>query len=186
MKISKLLLSGLTAALMLTATTGSAIQISYADYGVGYWSPASIFNGDPVIDQGVQRSIDVWNGDAAAGAFGGATFTKGAGSLLPTTLPDVIAYVNRDESSPYQLDNSLGLYSYMTAKYGNDKQVVFYIADIKDIITVENKFGGSGPGLSHLSWLTAAPASVPDGGLTVMLLGAALTGIGLVRRFVRF
>ena len=30
------------------------------------------------------------------------------------------------------------------------------------------------------------PSGVPDGGATVMLLGAALTGLGLVRRYVKF
>jgi hypothetical protein len=47
---------------------------------------------------------------------------------------------------------------------------------------------GSGPngfgGISRVDLFASTPG-VPDGGATVMLLGAALTGLGLVRRYLK-
>jgi protein with PEP-CTERM/exosortase system signal len=49
-------------------------------------------------------------------------------------------------------------------------------------------FGQPLPGLANgkglSGWILFGQTSVPDGGATVMLLGAALGGLGLVRRYV--
>ena len=48
--------------------------------------------------------------------------------------------------------------------------------------------GGSGQfaGISHIDvFCCPGGTSVPDGGTTVMLLGSALTGLGLVRRYIK-
>jgi hypothetical protein len=48
---------------------------------------------------------------------------------------------------------------------------------------------GSGPngfgGISSVDLFRCIPTGVPDGGPTVMLLGAALAGLGLVRRYLK-
>lgn len=174
--------------LAMMALNASALQISFSDYGVGSWTPANEFNSDVPVVTGVDRAVDIWNGSAAAGVFtsGGnsATFTKGAGNLLPDVLPDVTEYVNRDESSPFSVNNTAGEYAYMTAKYGNKAQQVFYIAAIHDIITVPTSLPGiSGSGLSHVTWLEGNQVpQVPDGGTTAMLIGVALSGLALLRR----
>jgi hypothetical protein len=49
--------------------------------------------------------------------------------------------------------------------------------------TPSNASGGPG-GLSNFDFLLETVAIVPDGGTTVMLLGAALAGLGLLRRFL--
>jgi protein with PEP-CTERM/exosortase system signal len=76
-----------------------------------------------------------------------------------------------------------GTYSYLLAKYGGTTAVsqVWYVGDLTGIITIPAIRGQSGP-----SWalFTSGPLSVPDGGATVMLLGAALGTLGLVRRYL--
>jgi hypothetical protein len=45
--------------------------------------------------------------------------------------------------------------------------------------------GGGASALSHLTVFCCAGVGVPDGGATVMLLGAALGGLGMVRRYLK-
>jgi hypothetical protein len=40
-------------------------------------------------------------------------------------------------------------------------------------------------GISHISFFGSPGGSVPDGGTTVMLLGAALGSLGMARRFLK-
>jgi hypothetical protein len=77
-----------------------------------------------------------------------------------------------------------GLYSYLWAKYDgpNFYAEVWYIGDLSGTITIPatgGKYGLSG-------WTLFGPGvpGVPDGGTTVMLLGAALGALGMVRRFL--
>jgi len=53
------------------------------------------------------------------------------------------------------------------------------------VFTPTNASGGHG-GLSSLDFLLeGGPAHVPDGGTTAMLLGGALTCLGVVRRYLK-
>jgi hypothetical protein len=77
------------------------------------------------------------------------------------------------------------LYSYLFAKYGGQDPVaeVWYVGNLSGIITIPAAAGQYG--LS--GWTLFGPGSavgVPDGGITVMLLGAALAAIGVARRFL--
>lgn len=190
MKLRSAFKSGAIALAVGLAPALHAITITYAEYGVGEWTPASAFNGDPVLIFGVQRVVDVWNGDASAGAYsiGGpnsAIFTKGSGTEVPTTLIGPDAYVSRANAGSFTgLDNSSGEFTFLTAKYGNSTQRVFYIGNILDTIFVPDDLG-SGAGLSHIAWLRGKPSSstsVPDGGFTLALLGSALLMIVAFRR----
>jgi hypothetical protein len=83
------------------------------------------------------------------------------------------------------IDLGSGLYSYLFAKYDaqNTFSVVWYVGNLSGLITIPNF---NGPyGLS--SWILFGPGvpGVPDGGATVMLLGAALGALGMARRFLR-
>jgi hypothetical protein len=76
-------------------------------------------------------------------------------------------------------------YTYLFAKYdaGNAGSEVWYVGDLTGTITFPGFWGQYG--LS--GWiLFGGPGSgaVPDGGTTVMLLGAALGALGMARRFL--
>jgi VPDSG-CTERM motif len=82
------------------------------------------------------------------------------------------------------LGPTVGVYSYLLAKYDgkNDSSVVWYVGDLSGNLTIP-LFGPGGKGLSH--WTLFGPGvGVPDGGTTVMLLGAALGALGIVRRYL--
>lgn len=80
---------------------------------------------------------------------------------------------------------ALGTYNYLFAKYDGPNQgsVVWYVGNLSGTITIPgqwNQYGLSG-------WTLFGPggAGAPDGGTTVMLLGAALGALGVVRRYLR-
>jgi hypothetical protein len=81
--------------------------------------------------------------------------------------------------------NALGTFTYLFAKYDgqNDNSVAWNIAGLTGILTIPQN-GPLGYGLS--GWILFGPTgTVPDGGTTVMLLGAALGALGMARRFLK-
>jgi len=81
--------------------------------------------------------------------------------------------------------NTLGTFTYLFAKYDgqNDNSVVWNISGLTGILTIPAD-GPLGYGLS--GWILFGPTgTVPDGGTTVMLLGAALSALGMARRFLK-
>jgi len=78
-----------------------------------------------------------------------------------------------------------GGYTYLFAKYDgqNDHSIVWDVAGMTGTITIPG-FGPDGYGLS--GWiLFRGDNSIPDGGTTVMLLGAALGALGMARRYLK-
>jgi hypothetical protein len=81
-----------------------------------------------------------------------------------------------------------GLYTYLFANYGaqdghgdgehSDSAEVWYVGNLSGVITIP------GNGLSGWTLFGPGVPGVPDGGTTVMLLGAALGALGVVRRFL--
>ena len=77
-----------------------------------------------------------------------------------------------------------GVFSYLFAKYDgqNDISQVWYVGNLSGILTIPLD-GPLGHGLS--GWILFPPGGqVPDGGTTVMLLGAALGALGIARRYM--
>jgi VPDSG-CTERM motif len=78
-----------------------------------------------------------------------------------------------------------GVFSYLFAKYDgqNDISQVWYVGNLSGMLTIPAD-GPLGHGLS--GWILFPPGGgqVPDGGTTVMLLGAALGALGVARRFL--
>ncbi len=75
-----------------------------------------------------------------------------------------------------------GLYTYLFASYMGYGTEVWYVGNLNGIITIPLLAAGH-----HLTgWTLFGPRSVgvPDGGLTVALLGAALAVLALTRRFL--
>jgi hypothetical protein len=85
------------------------------------------------------------------------------------------------KGSTTTIDLGTGLYSYLYAKYDgpNFGAEVWYVGNLSGIITIPATGGGYG----LTSWKLFV--GVPDGGATVMLLGAALGALGMVRRFLK-
>ena len=108
----------------------------------------------------------------------GQTFERSNNSF--GTLPTAVFALNGTGTT---IDLGSGLYSYLFAKYDgpNYGSEVWYVGNLSGIITIPatgGRYGLSG-------WTLFGPgAGVPDGGTTVMLLGAALGALGLARRFV--
>jgi hypothetical protein len=80
-----------------------------------------------------------------------------------------------------------GVYSYLFAKYDgqNDISQVWYVGNLSGTITIPQN-GPTGHGLS--GWILFPPGGqvhAPDGGTTVMLLGVALSTLGMARRYLK-
>jgi hypothetical protein len=78
-----------------------------------------------------------------------------------------------------------GTYSYLFAHYGGPGggfAEVWYVGDLSGTISIPAT--GLGHGLSGWALFTAPGGAVPDGGTTVMLLGAGLGALAVVRRFL--
>jgi hypothetical protein len=99
------------------------------------------------------------------------------------SLPNAVVTNVDGTSTTFNLGT--GLYSYLFAKYdgGNDLSQVWFVGDLSGSVTIPLN-GPLGHGLS--GWSLFGPGGqVPDGGSTVMLLGAALTGLGVARRYLK-
>jgi VPDSG-CTERM motif len=79
-----------------------------------------------------------------------------------------------------------GTYNYLFAHYGGPGggfAEVWYVGNLNGSISIPAT--GLGHGLSGWALFTAPGGAVPDGGTTVMLLGAALGALGMARRFLK-
>jgi hypothetical protein len=77
-----------------------------------------------------------------------------------------------------------GTYTYLFAKYDgpNYGSEVWYVGDLSGTITIPATAGGYG--LSGWTLFRGAGGQVPDGGATAMLLGVALSALGMARRYI--
>jgi hypothetical protein len=110
----------------------------------------------------------------------GQTFTRSMNDFGP--LPTAVFDHNGTGTS---IDlGAGGLYTYLFAKYDgpNYGSEVWYVGDLSGIITIPATAGGYG--LSGWTLFGPGGNGVPDGGTTVMLLGAALGALGMARRYI--
>jgi hypothetical protein len=118
-----------------------------------------------------------------AGTFNGQIITRSTN--LFGSLPTASA-TGSVSGTGVTIDlNALGTFTYLFAKYDgqNDNSQVWNISGLTGVITIP-AFGPLGYGLS--GWILFGPTGfVPDGGTTVMLLGAALGALGMARRFLK-
>ena len=75
-----------------------------------------------------------------------------------------------------------GLYTYLFATYDGYGSEVWYVGNLRGIITIP--FLAAGHYLTGWTLFGPRGAGVPDGGITVMLLGVALGVLALARRFL--
>jgi hypothetical protein len=76
------------------------------------------------------------------------------------------------------------MYDYLLVRYNGPNAVskVWHVGDLTGRIIIPAIWGEHG--LPSWALFTSGPESVPDGGATVMMLGAALGTLGVVRRYL--
>ena len=75
-----------------------------------------------------------------------------------------------------------GVYTYLLAMYTGYGAEVWYVANLNGIVRVPFRIAGHQ--LTGSTLFAPASLGVPDGGVTVMLLGVALGVVALARRFL--
>jgi VPDSG-CTERM motif len=68
--------------------------------------------------------------------------------------------------------------------HGENLYSFFSVTDDQKVDGEGDVSFANGRNISHISFFGCAEGGVPDGGTTVMLLGVALSGLGLVRRYL--
>jgi hypothetical protein len=161
-------------------TIGDGQTIGYVYYGIP--------SGDADRENYVNDLVGFYNSGCASGtdcgtAHGQLYHMVNGSPAFGVTLPHAI-WAADGTSTTINL-GTLGTYNYLFAKYDGPNQgsVVWYVGNLSGSITIPatwNQYGLSG-------WSLFGPggAGVPDGGTTVMLLGAALGALGMARRYLR-
>jgi hypothetical protein len=117
------------------------------------------------------------------------TLRYSASTVLPPagTAPLAVSGFKSGEDPSAVIHLGSTSYDWVLAKWGKDS-AVYYIGDMTG--DVELTLGGTGwdkkrHGLSHYSLFNGKPPDVPDGGLTIGLLGMALGALGLATKKIR-
>jgi hypothetical protein len=116
----------------------------------------------------------------------GQTFTRSNNDFgpLPTAVIVGPTVTTPNPPSVVSINIGTGLYTYLFAKYDgpNYGSEVWYIGDLSGTITIPGFAGRYG--LSGYTLFGPGGQGVPDGGTTAMLLGAALSVLGVARRYI--
>ena len=115
----------------------------------------------------------------------GHTYTRTFASC--GTCPAAV-FNSRDETGGNTVDLGTGGFTYLLGKYDgpNGGSEVWNVQGLTGIVTIPlTGLAGQNFGLSHWSLFGPGGNGVPDGGATVMLLGAALGSLGMARRFLK-
>jgi VPDSG-CTERM motif len=183
------LLAALACAVFLASATATKatpipmppINLSIGDaHELGQVNPA-IPEGDPDITQYVNFMIGLSLGGSGHVIIGSQDnlVTRSMNDFGPLAAPAVLAL--RGTGNMIDLGTQ-GTYDYLFAHYGGPGggfAEVWYVADLSGMITIPATAGGHA--VSGWALFTAGNGGVPDGGATVMLLGAALGALGMVR-----
>jgi hypothetical protein len=192
MKINKIptkklaLLSAAFCAVML-AFSPNASALTFGDAN----DLGQVLNGIPSGDAArtayVNHLIDMAPG--TSDTFSGQTFNRSLANPGPgfPNYPDAVFSHNGTGTSIDLGDGTL--YSYLFAKYDgpNAGSEVWYVGGLSGIITIP-AVGLDGQNFGLSGWTLFGPGGgngVPDGGTTVMLLGAALGALGMARRYLK-
>jgi hypothetical protein len=141
--------------------------------------------GDADITQYVNFMIGLSLGGSGQVIIGPHTIqvTRSMNDFGPLPSPATLAL--RGTGTSINL-GAQGTYDYLFAHYGGPGggfAEVWYVGDLSGTISIPAT--GLGHGLSGWALFTAPGGAVPDGGVTVMLLGAALGALGMARRFLK-
>ena len=161
-------------------SAANALVLSFNDIrDLGYVTPGE--PADIPSERGyVNNLIGLAQGSGAATIDGFAYFRK---NISCGTCPAATGGAKNDTGSNV-VNLGTGGFTYLLGKYDgpNGASAVWNVQGLTGIVTIPpTGFGQFG--LSHWS-LFGPGGTVPDGGITVMLLGAALGALGMARRFL--
>ncbi|MSU62731.1 MAG: hypothetical protein EXS31_10100 [Pedosphaera sp.] len=178
-------LSVIIACACFLGTSASALNFTSAEFLgiIETGEPASIAN-----EVGYVNTLLAQASPSGPTTISGHNYTRssnpdlGSGSVSDT---DAV----KDESGGVSVPAG---YEYLLAKYDgpNAGDVLWYLGGAAATIPA-NSFGlwvnrgGTGYGISHFTVFNPGDNHVPDGGMPLVMLGTALTGLGVVRRFVK-
>jgi hypothetical protein len=140
--------------------------------------------GDQAITQYVNAMISLAPGGSTHVIIGphDNLVTRSMNDFGPLPGPATLAL--RGSSTDIDL-GAQGTYDYLFAHYGGPgggTVEVWFVGNLSGVISIPQN--GFGHGLSGWALFTTGGVGVPDGGATVMLLGAALGILGLTRRLL--
>ncbi len=149
-----------------------------------------VFYGIPSGDQDRQNYVNhlvyMYNNGITddSGPFGQDYHIVNGAPAFGASLPNAVFALNGGPNDQINLGSTAGTYTYLFAKYDGPNQgsVVWYVGNLTGIITIPQDWNGYG--LSGWT-LFGGAGTVPDGGTTVMLLGAALGALGMARRYLK-
>ena len=155
----------------INLTIGDPHEIGFVEFGIPSGDQDRTNYVNHLIAMGLGTQDD----------FGGQHFTRSNNSF--GSLPTAVFALNGTSTSINL--GAVGTYTYLFAKYDgpNYGSEVWYVGDLSGVITIPATAGGYG--LSGWTLFTAGGQGVPDGGTTVMLLGAALSALGMARRYIK-
>src|SRR6266487_5888739 len=183
-----ILCTAVCAAMLASTHNASATNLTIGDtYTLGYVY-FGIPSGDVDRQTYVNDLIAFYNSGCASGtdcggAHGQDYFMVNGSPHFGATLPNAIWAMNGTGTS---IDlGTMGTFNYLFAKYDGPNQgsVVWYVGNLSGTINIPSEWNGYG--LSGWTLFGPGGAGAPDGGTTVMLLGAALGALGMARRFLK-
>jgi VPDSG-CTERM motif len=188
MKYPKLTLFAVAACVAMVAFSPNAHALTFNDtHVVGTVSPGAPANPGSVKDY-INFMITLMNGQSVTHNFGqpegSQTITRSNNNFA--SLPQAVAAGAVTGSGTTINLGAGGVFTYLFAKYDgqNDLSFVWNVAGMSGTITIP-ALGPMGHGLSGWILFPGGGQGVPDGGTTVMLLGAALGALGMARRYLR-
>jgi VPDSG-CTERM motif len=142
--------------------------------------------GDADITQYVNFMIGLAPGGSGHEIIGphDVLVTRSLNNFGPLPSPATLAL--RGTDTTIDLGATAGVYDYLFAHYGGPgggTAEVWFVGNLSGIITIPAT-GFGGYGLSGWALFTAPGRAVPDGGATIMLLGAGLCVLGIARRYI--
>jgi hypothetical protein len=184
-------LSVLAAGIVLAfSQNASAVTVNAADYGIATIQPTVI----PPSGMNINNLIFAVNAYNTQTPQNDGTYTYDPlqGTQVPVSVPIPTSLNDEVVQGGVSFDINLGAggFDYLIVQWDGPQggNAVYYLGGLSGIITVTNDiffnqngqpFGASG------YWLSGGGAGVPDGGTTVMLLGAALGALGMARRYLK-
>lgn len=168
--------------LALSGVTAQAVPLPLA-YGDAYYLGNYMPNPANPAEETLRVNILNDYGIGGGGTVDGITYSR-VGSTLAGPFPTAV-FGFKDDSEGVSSINASG-YQYVLAKYGGGQVagyslVWFLSTGFTGLVAPPSSYDGKG--LSHIDVFTRT--AVPDGGMTLMLLGGALVGIGALRRKFR-
>ena len=157
----------------LTLSIGDQHELGFVDFGIP--------SGDADRTAYVNHLIGM--GLGTADTFMNNSFTRSNNNFGPLSTA---VWAANGTGTSINL-GAVGTYTYLFAKYDgpNFGSEVWYVGDLSGVITIPAFGSGGQYGLSGWTLFTAGGQGVPDGGTTVMLLGAALSALGMARRYIK-